>query len=150
MLARCVNAIATESETAVDSPDLCRVEGRVVNAVTGEPVRRANITLGPTGVGSSAPSLKATVSDGEGRFALEDLAAGTYVVRTERTGFRIGAYVPPPAITSVERLKLSAGDQPALTARVVLIRDPPRPALMEYWVALASVRDIQIHWHGAW
>lgn len=60
-----------------------KLEGKVLNQVTGEPVRKANLTLRPEGGGTS---LKA-VSDNEGKFSIENIDAGRYTLAGERQGF---------------------------------------------------------------
>ena len=65
------------------------VAGRVVNASTGEPVRRATIAV----VGEQDGGIvESTQTDAEGRFALEHLAAGKYPLTASRRGYRTGFY----------------------------------------------------------
>ena len=88
----CTVALAQQpSETA--KPGV--VEGRASNAKTGEPVRRANITLRPTGgpgmtgnIGPSAPAAPyAATTDAEGKFRIESVEPGSYRMSAERQGF---------------------------------------------------------------
>ncbi len=70
------------------------LSGRVVNSVSGVPLARANIMLRPQ-TGSASPSFQASLSavtDGEGRFRIEDVEAGTYRITAERTGYLSGEY----------------------------------------------------------
>lgn len=63
-----------------------RLEGQVTNAVTGAPLRRANIMLMPAEPGPDViPS--STVTDAEGRFAMVDIVPGKYRLSADRTGF---------------------------------------------------------------
>ena len=70
--------------------DRCSIEGQVMNSLTGEPVRKAQITL--NGMGSpnnrgANPSTYAAVADAGGRFAIQDIEPGTYFMGAERNGF---------------------------------------------------------------
>ena len=60
-----------------------KLEGKVLNQVTGEPVRKANLSLRPEGGGTN---LKA-VSDNEGKFTIENIDPGRYTLAAERQGF---------------------------------------------------------------
>ena len=62
---------------------LCKVEGQVLNVVTGEPVRKANLTLRPDAGGTN---LKAA-SDNEGKFTIENIQPGRYTLAGDRQGF---------------------------------------------------------------
>jgi hypothetical protein len=72
-----------------------RIEGRVMNSVTGEPVRKARVRLAPAteqqaGRGQRAADRVAT-TDAEGRFVFEKVEAGSFFVNAERQGFDEGA-----------------------------------------------------------
>src|SRR5262249_61477294 len=60
------------------------IEGHAVNLVTGEPVRRAILTLRPAG---QQGSPRSATSDSAGRFLFESVPPGTYRLSAERTGF---------------------------------------------------------------
>jgi hypothetical protein len=86
--------------------DKCRVEGTVLNAVTGHPVRKAHITLTPA---QGEPILAAT--DAHGKYALADLAPGKYTVMAGHDGYtnqRYGAKRPGEDQKG-EQLELTAG-----------------------------------------
>ncbi len=69
-----------------------RIAGRVVNAVTGEPVPRATVSV----QAEEDNHLMATaVSDAEGNFAVSGLAAGKYPLTASRRGFRTAYYDAP-------------------------------------------------------
>lgn len=74
------NPAASADEQA---KQICKLEGKVLNAATGEPVRRANLTLRPERGGTN---LKAS-SDNEGKFSIEKIEAGRYTLAAERQGF---------------------------------------------------------------
>jgi hypothetical protein len=61
-----------------------QLEGLVLNDSTGQPLRRAHVTLHPLEVGLSATG---TDADDQGHFALRDIAAGLYDLSAERDGF---------------------------------------------------------------
>ncbi|MBI4889299.1 MAG: carboxypeptidase regulatory-like domain-containing protein [Acidobacteria bacterium] len=73
------------------------VEGVVVNDVTGAPVRRAEVTLtlmtpnsgGAIMLGPSSPSVSAA-TDAEGKFRVENLEAGRYMVAVRKQGMMMG------------------------------------------------------------
>ena len=66
-----------------------RVAGRVVNASTGEPVRRATVAV----LGEENGQIVAsTLTDADGNFALERLAAGKYPLSASRRGYRTAFY----------------------------------------------------------
>jgi protocatechuate 3,4-dioxygenase beta subunit len=67
----------------------CAVDGMVVNAATGEGLRRAVVTLRRTD-GSrtqSAPLTYTTSSDSQGKYQFTTLEPGSYLLSAERTGF---------------------------------------------------------------
>ena len=70
--------------------DLCSIEGQVMNSLTGEPIRKAHITLNgmgsPNGRGAN-PSTYGAVTDTGGRFMIQDIEPGTYSMGAERNGF---------------------------------------------------------------
>src|ERR1700722_3244276 len=92
-----------------DKPkELSRIEGRVVNSVTGEPVRKAAVTLVYVG---SAPGRNdwlrnySTVSDSKGSFAIADIESGKYRLQARRNGFldlEYGAYASQATGTPLE------------------------------------------------
>jgi protocatechuate 3,4-dioxygenase beta subunit len=73
-----------------DAGQLAKIEGRVVHALTGEPVRKAKLTLRKRSVDMMAPPGAApagAASDDEGRFVFDKLEPGTYSLYAERSGF---------------------------------------------------------------
>jgi hypothetical protein len=93
---------AQSSPTAANLPKPGKIEGRVVNSVTQEPVRKATVTLVATAqtqgerqqgpgrpggfLGGGANRLAVT-TDAEGKFFFEDVPAGNYRVMVEKAGF---------------------------------------------------------------
>ena len=77
------------------------LQGQVLNLVTGEPVRKANLALQPE---SGGTTLKA-VSDNAGKFAIENVDPGRYTLAAERQGFvkqNYGAKRPTGPGTTLE------------------------------------------------
>ncbi|MCS6953140.1 MAG: carboxypeptidase regulatory-like domain-containing protein [Bryobacterales bacterium] len=82
-------ASAPEGPKVTDPKQLSKVEGRVVHAQTGEPLRRVSLTL--RRMAREAVSFVAT-SDQDGRFVFENVEPGTYQLTAERAGFLRQAY----------------------------------------------------------
>ena len=57
------------------------VEGRVVDVFTGEPLQDANVILEGTTLGDAA--------DGDGRFIIDGVPAGDYVLHVTMVGYRL-------------------------------------------------------------
>jgi hypothetical protein len=90
---------------AQPAADTARIEGRVVNAATGEPVRKATIQL-HTSPDPLKPRYFIEVTDANGRFAFADLPAGDLLLRGEKAGF--GAPLLPGS-EAVPMSRLSPG-----------------------------------------
>ncbi|QOY91534.1 carboxypeptidase-like regulatory domain-containing protein [Paludibaculum fermentans] len=86
------------------------VEGVVVNDLTREPIRRAEVLLSlmkpGTQMGPNQPS--SAVTDAEGRFRVTELEAGQYVVYLRRQGFVMAGNA---SAGSAIRLQLTAGQE---------------------------------------
>ena len=63
------------------------IEGSVMNASTGEPLKRATVILMPLQPGPNANTPYSTMSDANGRFAMSGITPGSYRLMVERTGF---------------------------------------------------------------
>lgn len=92
-----------------NSPERCRLEGQVVNFVTGEPVRKALVTVRVFNIVGVDSDLFDTGTDSAGHFALDNLSPGSYSLTAERTGFQPTVY-PKRRPGSRETLVLAAGD----------------------------------------
>ncbi|MFN7935775.1 MAG: carboxypeptidase-like regulatory domain-containing protein [Bryobacteraceae bacterium] len=93
----------------VPSPELCRVEGVVRNAVTGAPLGKAKVRLGPPW-GSNPNSILQASTDGEGHFVMQDVKAGVYHLWAEKVGFVRAEYSAagagrPGSLLSLEKGK---------------------------------------------
>lgn len=88
---------------------LARVEGKALNARTGEPLRKVNVTLGPAGMGNA--TARQITTEADGRFAFEGLEPGSYQVSADRVGFLPQRYNPLGRAGSGGTIALSAGQQ---------------------------------------
>lgn len=102
------------------------VEGIVVHAATGEPLRKAQVSLNRAGSNGAAAAV---ATDGSGRFAFS-VEAASYRLSAERNGFvrqELGAKRPGRAGAAlvlspgemVRDVKLALTPQSAITGRVV-------------------------------
>jgi protocatechuate 3,4-dioxygenase beta subunit len=86
---------AQQQQTATEKPG--RVSGKVLNAITGEPVRKATVTMqpagaqqmqgGPPGFGVGMRGGSSAATDNAGNFVFESVTPGRYRVSGEKTGF---------------------------------------------------------------
>ncbi|MBY0374390.1 MAG: carboxypeptidase-like regulatory domain-containing protein [Bryobacteraceae bacterium] len=78
---------ASQSPRVPLSPeDYGAVEGMIVNALTGEALRKATVRVRRTDGQGRGASFSAT-TDASGRYAISDLEPGAYRVTAERNGF---------------------------------------------------------------
>jgi len=74
---------------AQNKKDLCKLAGRLTNAITNEPVRKAKVSLHP---GDPSKTVYSLVSDAEGKFQFENIEPGRYTLQGEKAGFVEGWY----------------------------------------------------------
>src|ERR1700733_1807716 len=72
--------------------DEARIEGILINQVTGQPLRKDTISLRDAAVSpkpgeSSPPAAYAVMSDAEGKFVLDDVNPGRYKLMADRPGY---------------------------------------------------------------
>jgi len=82
-------------QTVTEKPG--RVSGKVINAITGEPVRKATVTMqpagsqqqqgGPPGFGGGMRGGLSAATDNAGTFVFENVTPGRYRLSGEKTGF---------------------------------------------------------------
>ncbi len=93
-------------QAAIDPKKLCRIEGRTVNARTGEPVPRVSLTLAGSGQGVGSRTGR---SDNDGHFLVENIPPGTYRLTADRVGFLRQGYGSRTPGRSGAPLSLSEG-----------------------------------------
>jgi hypothetical protein len=79
---------------ALAQEDHCAIEGQVLNGVTGEPLKKAALTLQGMGVPDQPHGA---VTDAGGQFAIKDIDPGNYLLSIERNGFvsqQYGSHAP--------------------------------------------------------
>src|SRR5688572_27770773 len=92
---------------AVD-PLTASIQGRVISADTGAPVRRAEVrALNDRG------SSRLATTDGDGRFELRDLPAGEYRVTASKSGYVSLAYGQRRPFEAAEPITLEQGEKAA-------------------------------------
>ncbi|MBS1827544.1 MAG: carboxypeptidase regulatory-like domain-containing protein [Acidobacteria bacterium] len=73
-------------QTATKPEELCKLDGVVKHAITGEPVRKATLYLQPMDSrGMSIPST--TVTNAEGKFSMKEVEPGQYRFYADKPGF---------------------------------------------------------------
>jgi hypothetical protein len=78
------------SQQPTKPEDKCTVEGQVWNAITGDPLRKAHITLNKVDGGNMRSRNSAdygAASDAGGHFLIQDIEPGTYQMNASRNGF---------------------------------------------------------------
>ena len=80
--------VAATSSSQTDAPKEAQkqsIQGKVVEAKSGQPVRKVNVEVVGGAGQSFGPHSATTIEDGT--FTIEDLKPGRYSVTLERTGF---------------------------------------------------------------
>ncbi len=75
------------------------IEGRLWNPISGAPVRKADVVVGTV----RGEPVKRTVTDANGRYAVDGLAAGEYRVAAGRAGFLPALYSAVVKLRSSEK-----------------------------------------------
>ena len=101
----------------------CSVEGVVLNAATGEPVKAAAVTL-VADTASETDAGTSTTTGEDGRYAIRGLAPGRYVLVVKASGFA-NSYGPQGALTTESVFTL---DQTA-KSRQIVVRLAPNAAV---------------------
>ncbi|HZU24185.1 MAG TPA: carboxypeptidase-like regulatory domain-containing protein [Bryobacteraceae bacterium] len=73
------------------APPTATIEGRVYNAQTGDPVRKARILVRRWN-GRRAEGAYGATTDAAGRYVIDGIEPGVYGVRATRNGFTAGSY----------------------------------------------------------
>src|SRR5437016_2408336 len=85
--------------------DKCSIEGTVVNVITGEPLKKAHLTLRPLGMQNGIPY--GTTTDNAGHFLIDDVDPGRYSFSANRNGFVSQNYSPQGASNRSATLTLA-------------------------------------------
>ncbi len=142
---------------ANDAPIALRVAGLLTDAVTGQPVRRAAITLQYLAGPQPAQALYTVAADAGGHFEISGVAPGQYRLWAERRGYPRQSFGGEQSLTmSADRTDIQFRMAPfaALTGKVVdengdaiagaaiqLIRSELRDGAREFRPALSVVTD---------
>jgi carboxypeptidase family protein len=88
------------------------IRGRVVNAITGSPVRRAQIqaTFNAEQAGRGEPPRNVTTDD-NGAFLLANLPAGRWALRASKNGYVAQQFGQRSAFANVDPVSLAEGQQ---------------------------------------
>src|SRR5436309_3050351 len=96
----------TASSQPTKPEDLCSIEGQVLNALTAEPLKRAQITMFKD---EDAGIEHGTATDASGRFIVSDLDPGRYFLSANRNGFAPAQYGTHGANSAGTPLSLTPG-----------------------------------------
>jgi protocatechuate 3,4-dioxygenase beta subunit len=151
----CSAVLATAQTTSQSlasnaTPGTYRIAGILVNAATGEPIRRATVEALKV---EDSQAVALCVTDNEGRFALDRLHAARYQLTASKRGFRTAFYdehdeystaivTGPDQDTTQLKFKLTPDalihgtvtgndGEPVANARVMLFKRPQFPATGE-------------------
>src|SRR5260370_18072133 len=99
------SAPATAPKPVVKPEDKCLIEGTVVNAMTGEPLKKAHLSLRPNGLVDGTPY--GTPTDNAGHFLLADIDPGRYFLTATRNGFVTQGLSPQGSARQITALELA-------------------------------------------
>jgi hypothetical protein len=80
-----VTVVAQTAETS-KAAATATLRGRVVDAASGQPLRRALVRIMAT-EGAAVPLLRSTTTDGSGRYEFTELPGGRYIVMATKGGY---------------------------------------------------------------
>ncbi len=110
-------SVGAGQQGGLEDAKLTLVEGRVVNASTGEPLAKAEVTLGSY-EGAQTFELVAS-TDAQGVFRFAGVAPGNYKLTADKTGFLAGGYGEIEADDPPSLLTIRAGARlPDLTLKL--------------------------------
>lgn len=87
----------------------CSIEGTVVNALTGEPLKKVHLTLRPLEQQNAIPYGANT--DAAGHFLMDELDPGRYSFSASRNGFMTQSYSPDGSMRRATPLTLAKGQE---------------------------------------
>jgi protocatechuate 3,4-dioxygenase beta subunit len=105
-----------DAQPAISPAEACMVEGRVVKMGTGEPLRKARVTLTREGQSlgggrGERPQPVTVLTNAEGKFAFKDVAPGRYRLSVARNGFVRQEYGQPRPGRPGSALTLAPGQK---------------------------------------
>lgn len=99
------------AQPAGEPSQFAKLEGKVVSAASGEPVRKATLRLFPASGQTGQPvAPTSAVSGDDGRFLFKDVQPGSYMLFAERSGFVRQSYGAADAMSPGIPIPLAAGD----------------------------------------
>lgn len=106
-------AASTASATG-EAPKKGKLTGSVVNSVSKEPVRRAEVSLMPVGVTGAfgpegPPGTRRATTDQEGKYVFADVDKGRYTLTGQKSGFLRGSYGSRSPMSIGTQIELSEG-----------------------------------------
>lgn len=107
--------LAAFSSGFLFAADKCVIRGRVLSAATGAPLKKAAVwveAFSPTRGVNGAPAVSgpATITDAEGRFLLDNIDPGSYLLSARRTGYLDQGFGAEEPEVVGQPLKLAPGD----------------------------------------
>lgn len=102
-------AVACAQQAALQPEELATLQGHVIHAATGEPVRKAHVTLSSEADHYAADFVAITDETGQFRFA--DVHPGLYKLIADKAGFLAGQYGQAQSQDDGSLLKINAGDR---------------------------------------
>ena len=116
----CIPPVAAQQAANTPPEQRCVLAGRVTNALTGEPVKKANVRLMRSFTGGPPPDARASgnqgysgSSDPDGNFRIENVEPGDYYLSGTRTGFLNTQYGAKKPMQAGTVLTLRPGQQMA-------------------------------------
>jgi len=97
------------AQPSVRPEDKCLLEGTVVNAVTGEPLKKVHLTMRPLGAPNGVPY--GTMTDNAGHFLMDDVDPGRYNFAASRNGFVTQTYSAQGSTNRNTLLTLTNGNK---------------------------------------
>lgn len=118
----------------VKPDDKCSIEGTVINSATGEPVKKARVTLAPIAPRTDA---YAATTDVAGHFLIDEVDAGRFSLIASRSGYTSpisshGGSKPNPAVTlekgqKMKEIVLKLAPEGVISGRILDADGDPLP-----------------------
>ncbi len=113
---------ANQPRSASARQESCSIKGLVVNAITGEPLKKATINLGQ--VGNASGERYETTTTAGGRFAIGDIEPGQYHIWADRRG-----YSSTVSTTGKARGRTTLSLDPGQHLEGIVLRMPPQAVI---------------------